>query len=118
MLNIKAQEKGNKVVSINKVARKEESFLYVCSPVSGKRYRFMYKRFIKSITKYAVIGAVGVTAAYFMLNAALHAWDAEYEQRMDRLEEYKQNIEANKFEQPESMSSDAYNIIYGKGGDN
>lgn len=108
MLNKKAV-KENKVVVL-KEARQEEAFVYVCGPVSGKRYRFYYKRLFKFVAKYVVVGAVAVTTAYLiaylMLNAFLNAWDVEYKERMDRLEEYQR--ETNQFKQPDVIFSEEY----------
>lgn len=111
----------NKVQNKNTKEVKEmsnEKFIYVCSPRSGKRYRFYYGRMVKSLAKAAVVGAGLVISAYLFMSAFLHAWDAEYEQRMKEQEEFFQHIEENKFDAPESISSDAFDIIYGdKGGD-
>jgi hypothetical protein len=116
MLNKKAEVKGLKVVATKEV-REVKDFVYVCSPVSGKRYRFYYKSFAKFVVKGAVVAAVAVTAASLFLNAFLNAWDAEYEERMERQEQYLQEVEENQFQQPDSISSDAFNIIYGEGGE-
>lgn len=109
----------SKVMKVKEVKEmSNERFIYVCSPRSGKRYRFYYGRIFKSLAKVAVVGAGLFVGAYLFMAAFLNAWDAEYEQRMQRQEEYFQHIEENKPDVPEGMSSDVYNILYGnEGGD-
>lgn len=74
---------------------------------SGKRYQFLYKRFLGAV---AIAGAV-VTASFFGGKAVLDAWDKDYELRMEKQEKFLQSVEESSFKQT------SFDHLY-KGGDN
>ncbi|MCY7866082.1 hypothetical protein P8918_13675 [Bacillus spizizenii] len=114
MLRNAKEVKAKNVVEME--TSKGESFLYVCAPITGKRYRFYYKRLLKFIAKWSAISTGLVVGGYLMINTLFNAWDSEYENRMQQQEEHLQSIEENKFEHAEPISNDEFNLLYNQGG--
>lgn len=74
-------------------ASKEEKYVHVFSPRSGRKYRFYYARAVKLFAQVIATSAVVIVGGVFLVNAFLNAFDAEQEGRIERQEEYFEFVE-------------------------